>query len=97
MTQKENNCPCCENHCPQEHLQCAKGMEHFGTASVEPSQMTTEMTTEDRVLQLLRKCGHYLHHNAGRDADSAALLSALSDEEKESLAALLSRCVQSRQ
>ncbi|MGN1307469.1 MAG: hypothetical protein ACI4V3_07350 [Faecousia sp.] len=93
MTQKETNCPCCENHCPQEYLQCAKGMEYFGTAPTEPSPRTTE----ERVLRLLRKCGHYLHHSAGCDADSATLLSALSEEEKELLAALLSRCVQSRQ
>lgn len=48
---------------------------------------------EGRALGALRGCGHYLHHSAGHGADAKALLSCLTDEEKEQLAALLEKCL----
>lgn len=100
-------CPCCGNHCPAEALQCGKGRnyfeaspeerEHFHAGRRHHEREEADKTMEGRVIALLRRCGHHLHHNAGRGADSAQLLSFLSEEEKESLAALLEKCVKSWQ
>lgn len=51
------------------------------------------MNENDKVIILLRKCGHYLHHNVGHgeNVDSAKLLETLSDEEKEVLISLLEK------
>lgn len=86
---KETVCPMCENHCPSDQLRCLRGQAHFGNAGQEP----TSMAPDDTVLLLLRKCGHYLHHN-GAAANSQQLLSALSDEEKHEMIALLTKCAQ---
>lgn len=54
------------------------------------------MTLEEKTVVLMRRCGHHLHHNAsGKTVDSAELLRALSDEEKETLASLLEKCLNS--
>lgn len=54
-------------------------------------------TISDRAVTALRKSGHYLHHSAGpaNKVDNETLLAALSDEEKETLAVLLEKCLQS--
>ena len=92
-----NVCPNCENHCPPDQLRCPQGMEYFGmTGKGRPAreQDPSKLPPDEAVLVLLRKCGHYLHHNVGHgDAvDSAALLSALSEEEKQTLVTLLTKC-----
>ncbi|MDD6878444.1 MAG: hypothetical protein PUD44_11815 [Clostridiaceae bacterium] len=101
----EKNCPCCERHCPENDLGCRRGKEHFGMADgARPEgrhgghpggRPEAPATPEDRVLLLLRKAGHFLHHSAGAGADSAALLSALTAEERETLGALLEKCTAS--
>lgn len=50
----------------------------------------------DTLVMLLRKSGHHLHHNVGpgKDISNEELLSALSEEEKEQLIALLEKCTQ---
>lgn len=49
----------------------------------------------DEVVVLMRKCGHFLHHSAaGRGVDNSKLLSVLNEEEKESLKAILNKCLQ---
>ncbi|MDD6077577.1 MAG: hypothetical protein SPI26_04505 [Oscillospiraceae bacterium] len=48
------------------------------------------------MILLMRKCGHYLHHH-GADASGEALLSALSEAEKNELIALLEKCMQNWQ
>ena len=54
------------------------------------------MTLSKRTMVALRKCGHYLHHNAGPKSglDEETLLAVLSDEEKETLASLLEKCLE---
>lgn len=95
------SCPHCKNHCSISDLQCPKGKEHFGIKDdkdrpaghdhhKEPS------TPEEKVITLLRKSGHYLHHNVGHNenVDCLQLLSSLSDEEKTALISLLEKCLQ---
>lgn len=88
----KQNCPECDNHCPVDALKCGKGKQYFGLPREERD--ISGMGQEDRILVLLRKCGHYLHHNVGRDADAAALTGGLSVEEKTTLEALLQKCLE---
>lgn len=103
-TSDEKVCPGCENHCPSNDLQCPKGMRYFSgnggfeenrrpSASAQPS---ANASADDAVLLLMRRCGHYLHHNAGHGeaVNSAELLSSLSEAEKRQLAELLKKCMQ---
>lgn len=57
------------------------------------------MNTDDAVILSLRKCGHFLHHSAGRDQakTNAELASVLTDEEKKTLTDLLEKCLKSWQ
>ena len=50
---------------------------------------------DEKLLVLLRKCGHFLHHSVGRDGDTAPLLRALTPEEKLILETLLEKCLKS--
>lgn len=54
---------------------------------------------DDSAVHLLRKCGHYLHHSAGKDQgkNHEELLAVLSDEEKRALADILQKCLDSWQ
>ena len=61
----EKNCPCCDKHCPVEKLCCGHGLRHFG--------MEKEERPQERMIALLRRCGHFLHHNMGPGADAAPL------------------------
>lgn len=87
----EKNCPECENHCPADALKCGRGAKYFGTQHQEKDEST--LTAEERILSLLRKCGHYLHHNAGHDVDAAVLIGMLTGEEKSELEAILQKCL----
>lgn len=60
---------------------------------------TSAMNIDDAAVISLRRCGHFLHHSAGREKGitNAELLSALTDEEKKLLAELLQKCLQSWQ
>ena len=99
----DQTCPCCGNHCSVEALKCPKGREHFGLGGGEKqdrrqgNRPPEPSTPEEKVIALLRKGGHYLHHNFGKgeQPDHAKLLSALSEEEKASLTTLLEKCVES--
>lgn len=94
----EKNCPCCENHCSVEHLGCPTGKEHFGIKDAErPHPAGQPERAEDKVIVLLRKCGHFLHHNVGRDGDTASLLEGLPPQEREELARLLEKCLENWQ
>lgn len=55
------------------------------------------MTKDEQVLMCMRRCGHYLQHNVSRgsETDSAQLLKALSEQEKEQLVQLLEKCISS--
>lgn len=98
---EETECPVCENHCPSDNLRCPRGGEHFGVkvkgrppVNVTPEAISA-MPTEDAVILLLRKCGHYLHHNVGHGEDvNKQLLSSLSEDERKELIKLLQKCTQ---
>lgn len=86
----ERTCPQCKNHCPADALKCGRGAEYFGGREGDSSSLTAE----ERILVLLRRCGHHLHHNAGRDASADRLIGMLTAEEKASLEAILQKCLQ---
>lgn len=96
----EKNCPNCENHCPVEELRCPEGKKYFGVEDKEsekgPAFDQMPETAEGKVIMALRRCGHYLHHNAGKGGNAAdapdSLLASLTEEEKQILAMLLEKC-----
>lgn len=51
----------------------------------------------DEAVIALRKCGHFLHHSAGRDSGktNSELMSALSESEISTLTVLLGKCLES--
>ena len=81
----EKNCPCCDKHCPVEKLSCGQGRRHFG--------MEKEERPQERMIALLRRCGHFLHHSMGPGANAAALTEALSADERATLEKLLEKCL----
>ena len=81
----EKNCPCCDKHCPVEKLSCGEGRRHFGKEMEDRPQ--------ERMIVLLRKCGHLLHHSLGPGTDAAPLTEALSAEERATLEKLLEKCL----
>lgn len=101
---ESNVCPCCGRHCSVNELSCRRGMEHFG---VEPEtnmemkhhheQNRADMTIDDKVISLMRRCGHHLHHNVNDNVGGEQLLSALSHDEKKELISLLKKCLKSWQ
>lgn len=100
----DGQCHGCDNHCPADKLKCPRGMEYFGinNGSEErgrrfnpAEQDILKMSADDALIMLMRKCGHYLHHNAGQNANvnNSDLLSSLSDTEKDIMILLLQKCV----
>lgn len=101
---EETNCPMCGQHCPVDELQCGRGRNHFqqggeGHRHDERPRMAREeqdisaMAPDEALMLLLRRSGHYLHHNVGHgQADTQQLFGALSPEEQRQLAALLDKC-----
>ena len=81
----EKYCPCCDKHCPVDKLSCGQGRRHFG--------MEKEEFPQERMISLLRRCGHFLHHSMGPGADAAPLTEALSSEERATLEGLLEKCL----
>lgn len=55
------------------------------------------MNLDDAAVISLRKCGHFLHHSAGKDQakTNKDLLTALTDDEKKILTDLLQKCLNS--
>ncbi len=88
----EQNCPCCDNHCPVTELGCPTGKEHFGVKDAQGERPAAPESADARLIVLLRKCGHFLHHNV-RGGDSAPLLRALSEQERQTLETLLEKCL----
>lgn len=109
MSENKNTCPGCDNHCTKEQIKCPRGAEFFGIEFDESKvhgkhgehhgrhieKDDSAMTPADKVLNLLRQCGHYLHHNVGhgQQKDASELLSGLSEDEQEMLIALLKKCL----
>ena len=100
--EKNNVCPCCGHHCRVDALHCQRGMMYFGieTKTGEDANHKhhirdkSDATMEDKVISLMRRCGHYLHHNMRESDSSEQMLSALSDDEKKNLILLLKKCLQ---
>lgn len=89
----EQTCPCCDNHCPAEALGCPTGKEHFGVKDAPGKRPAAQPEGADaKLIVLLRKCGHFLHHNAP-GGDSAPLVSGLDEQERQTLEALLEKCL----
>ena len=59
----------------------------------------SSMSTDDAAIVTLRRCGHFLHHSAGKESGKtkSELLAALNEEEKKTLAVLLEKCLNSWQ
>jgi len=93
----ENCCPCCGRHCSVESLHCNRGRAHFGIDGVKDRHRENIENSDERLIVLLRRCGHFLHHNIGREGDTAPLLSALTDDERATLESLLEKCLNSWQ
>lgn len=97
--ESDNFCPCCGRHCPADDLHCPRGREYFGMETDTSGRhdnahhhghSDTGMTIDDKVISLLLKCGHHLHHNTDRgNAD----ISFLSEEEKHEFISLLKKCL----
>lgn len=65
----EKNCPCCPNHCPKDNLECGRGRAYFNNSNntLEPA------TLSQKVIEDLRKCGHFLHHSKELNTDKIFL------------------------
>lgn len=87
----EQNCPCCDNRCPADEPGCATGKERFGIKRAQGERAAAQPEGADaKLIVLLRKCGHFLHHNA---PGGAATASGLSEQERQTLEALLEKCL----
>lgn len=51
------------------------------------------MTVDEKIVVLLRRCGHHLHHNVKSDSAVNDLVSFLSESEKEEFIHLLENCL----
>lgn len=97
----QEKCPQCENHCAKEELKCPEGRKYFGLP-VEKKEAggrgpgKEPETLDEKVIVMLRKCGHYLHHNAGHGEAAARIAppESMSDVEKIALCSLLEKCMQ---
>lgn len=81
----QTNCPCCGNHCPADQLRCRRGVAYFNG---EGERRAPEMPS-DEIILMLRKCGHFLHHGG---AEAPRAVKSLTQEERETLLALLGKC-----
>lgn len=52
-----------------------------------------DMTASETTMILLRRCGHFLHHNVGAGADSSKMFEMLTEEEQAQLNAALKKCL----
>lgn len=98
-------CPCCKNRCPADSLSCGRGRAYFGMGrSGDESEAHGGHGGHtgheqgghgfpeggDEIVNLLRKCGHTLHHAYGH---GDVRLDCLTEEERTQLAALLNKCL----
>lgn len=88
----EKNCPCCNRHCPADNLHCPTGRKYFGIEDKD-SPADHPVDSNKKMILLLRKCGHFLHHNVGQNDDTTPLVNALTSEERITLEYLLEKCL----
>lgn len=95
----EKTCPNCGRHCPASDLHCNRGREYFGVAESadrggrDHHEHGRGHDTRDdgpRAVQLLRECGHLLHHGRATGED---LLAPLTERERQTLERLLEKCL----
>lgn len=101
----EQTCPNCDRHCPISALHCGRGREYFGIAETADTgnrehshhdhgrrhERSDSMRDDSpRAVQLLRECGHLLHH--GR-ATGQELIAPLTARELQTLERLLEKCL----
>lgn len=93
---EEKNCPCCPNHCSIDNLSCGRGRQYFdgenkeehGHKSHHEAKDESLMSLEEKVLYKMHRCGHALHHSNG-----SMNLDFLTNEEKQTLVKILSKCI----
>lgn len=83
-------CTQCDNHCPEDALQCGKGRRYFG---LEPAEHEGHGHGQMPAgpIGLLRQCGHMLHHGGAAGED---LLAALNEQEQQELERLLGKLLE---
>lgn len=90
-------CTCCPKDCTKENLHCPRGKQHFGIIFDANNnfhqQNHKNMSLDDKVITLMKICGHHLHHKENLDHEE--LLSCLNTNEKKQLFSLLMQCVES--
>ena len=94
----EQTCPNCGRHCPVSNLHCDRGREYFGIAEPERNNACGHgyehgrggRDEGPRAVQLLRECGHLLHHGRATGED---LLAPLTARERQTLERLLEKCL----
>lgn len=99
MTNQENTCLCCHNHCPLSAPRCEKGENYAKYGTVETGHGKQKhghnkqgMPDLNSTSGLLSACGHALHH---RNFGNADLFEALSDAEREELDRMLKKLLNS--
>ena len=83
MTAQQAFCDQCDNRCPVDALKCGRGRRKFGMVQQDKAPVD-----EPKPIQLLRQCGHVLHHGNINGQD---LLAVLNEEEQAQLQNLLTR------
>ena len=95
----EQTCPNCGRHCPVSNLHCDRGREYFAVAENadrgernhhEHGRGHDMRGDGPRAVQLLRECGHLLHHGRATGED---LLAPLTERERQTLERLLEKCL----
>ena len=83
------------NRCDVNNLSCGKGREYFGANTNHKTkgqnkymEDESSMTLKEKAIFKMHKCGHFLHHS-----EETVNLDFLSDEEKENLISILSKCL----
>lgn len=90
----KEKCPCCPNHCDIDNLNCGRGRDYFKTETNQTknnhqkNKDESTMTLEEKTFSKIRACGHFLHHS-----NNSVDLNFLSDEEKQELIKILSKCL----
>lgn len=90
MEDIQKQCPCCENHCTSDALQCGRGRRYFqeGQERKESPAHAHEhrgkhhhdmgaMDTDEKLAKLMRHCGHILWHQSGNKQGQRRILSLL--------------------
>ena len=91
-------CPCCPRGCPLSRPSCGRG-EEYARTGVMPERKgrglnPAENTTEGRILNGLRRCGHLLHHGQVEDLE---LLAPLNLTERKQLGELLAKLLSAQE